>query len=97
MQSTVFPVGKLSAQQEDAFTLPAGSTGSSLVYLQDKLSSRRFLVDFGASVSVFSAPTSSSTSGVKLLTAETDPCYLALVQESSLFVLAPAVSSGFFS
>ena len=66
----MFLVGKLAAQQEDAFTLPAGSTGSSLVYLQDKLSSRRFLVDSGASVSVFPAPSSTSTSGVKLLTAD---------------------------
>ena len=32
-------VGKLASQQEDAFTLPVGSTGSSLVYLQDELSS----------------------------------------------------------
>ena len=49
----VFLVGKLAAQEEDAFTWPAGSTGSSLVYLQDKVSSRWFLVDSGASAFVF--------------------------------------------
>ena len=63
-------VGKLDHRQEDALSLPAGSTTSSLIYLQDGLSNRRFLVDTGASVSVFPAPTSSSTSGVSLLTAD---------------------------
>ena len=72
MQSSVFLVGKLVQRQEDVRTLPAGpATSSPLVYLQDSLSSRRFLIDSGASVSVFPAPRSSSTSsGVKLLTAD---------------------------
>ena len=66
----MFLVWKLAGQPVDAFSLPAGSTSSFLVYLQDKLSFRQFLVDSGASVSVFLAPASSSTSGVKLLTAD---------------------------
>ena len=47
------------------FFLPAGSS-SSLLYLQDTLSSRCFLVD---SVTVFPAPASSSNSGIRLVTA----------------------------
>jgi len=72
MQSSVFLVGKLVHRQEDVRTLPSGpATSSPLVYLQDSLSSRRFLIDSGASVSVFPAPRSSSTSsGDKLLTAD---------------------------
>ena len=50
------------------FFLPAGSS-SSLLYLKDTLSSRNFLVDSGASVSVFPAPASSSSSGIRLVTA----------------------------
>ena len=72
MQSSVFLVGKLVHRQEDVRTLPAGpATSSPLVYLQDSLSSRRFLIDSGSSVSVFPAPRSSSTSsGVRLLTVD---------------------------
>ena len=72
MQSSVFLVGQLVHRQEDVRTLLAGpATLSPLVYLQDSLSSRRFLIDSGASVSVFPAPRSSSTSsGVRLLTAD---------------------------
>ena len=72
MQSSMFLVGKLVDRQEDLRTLPAGpSTSTHLVYLQDSLRSRRFLIDSGASVSVFPAPHSSSTSsGVRLLTAD---------------------------
>ena len=66
----MFLVRKLAGWQVDAFSLPAGSTSSSLVYLQDKLSPCQFLVDSGAAVSVFLAPASSSASGVKLLTAD---------------------------
>ena len=62
-------VGKLEHRQEDALSLPAGSTGSALIYLHDVLSNRRFLVDTGASISVFPAPASSTSSGVQLLTA----------------------------
>ena len=60
--------GKLAEQQE-VHALPAGD--SKLVFLQDSLSGRRFLVDTGASVSVFpqTAPTSSAPlSQTKLLT-----------------------------
>ena len=72
MQSSLFLVGKLVHRQEDVLTLPAGpSTLSPLIYLQDSLSSRRFFINSGASVSVFPAPrSSSSSSGVKLLTAD---------------------------
>ena len=68
----MFLVGKLVYRQEDVCTLPAGpSTSSPLIYLQDSLSSRRFLIDSGASVSVFPDPGSSGEdSGVKLLTAD---------------------------
>ena len=68
----MFLVGKLVFRQEDVRSLPAGpSTSSPLIYLQDSLSSRRFLIDSGASVSVFPDPGSSGKeSGVKLLTAD---------------------------
>ena len=53
----MFLAGKLVYLQEDVHTLPAGlSTLSPLIYLQDSLSSRRFLIDSGASVSVFPDP-----------------------------------------
>ena len=70
MSCTMFLVRKLADRQVDTFSLPAGSTSSSLVYLQDKLSSHQFLVDSRASASVFPAPASSSASIVKLLTAD---------------------------
>ena len=63
-------VGKLEHRQEDVSSLPAGSTGSALIYLHDNLSNRRFLVDTGASISVFPSTNTSSTSGVQLLTAD---------------------------
>ena len=68
LRSGVLPalVGKLAARQEDAFTLPAGAPESSLIFLQDLLSSRSFLFDSGASVSVFPALPSTSGSGVRL-------------------------------
>ena len=68
----MFLVRKLVHRQEDVRTLPAGpSTSSPLIYLQDSLSSRRFLIDSGASVLVFPDPGSSGeVSGVKLLTAD---------------------------
>ena len=66
------------------------------MYLLDKLSSRRFLVDSSASVSVFPAPSSTSTSGVKLITADRSTLVVQ-VPESCLYVLVPAVLSGFFS
>ena len=70
MSSSMYLVGKLERRQEDAFSLPAGLAGSSLIYLHDKLSNRLFLVDTAASISVFPSPTSNSSSGVRLLTAD---------------------------
>ena len=62
MQSSLFLVRKLVHWQEDVLTLPAGpSTSSPLIYLQDSRSSRRFLINSGAS---------GEDSGVKLLTAD---------------------------
>ena len=52
------------------FSLPAGTSSSSLIYLLDLLSSRRFLVDSSASVSVFPSPPSASSSSVRLVTAD---------------------------
>ena len=45
----------------------------SLIFLRDILSDREFLVDSGASVSVFSGPKSTSVNGVCLLTADGSP------------------------
>ena len=69
MLRILFLVGKLADRQEDAFSLPANSPGSSLIYLLDLLSFRRFLIDSGAYVSVFLALRSASSSGVRLVTA----------------------------
>ena len=65
--------GKLTGRQE-VHALPAGD--SNLFFLQDSLSGWRFLVDTGASVSVFPqiSPTSSAPlSKTKLLTASGSP------------------------
>ena len=70
MSSSLCLVGKLERRQEDVSSLPAGSTSSDLIYLHDKLSNRRFLVDTGASISVFPSTSASSTPGVQLLTAD---------------------------
>ena len=70
LSRSLYLVGKLEHKQEDAFSLPASSTGSSLIYLNYGLSNCRFLVDTGASISVFPSPTSPSSSGVWLLTAD---------------------------
>ena len=70
MSSSLCLVGKLEHRQEDVSSLPAGSTSSALIYLHDNLSNRRFLVDTGASISVFPSTSPSSTSGVQLLTAD---------------------------
>ena len=70
VQGPLLLVGKLVDRQEDTFSLPAGSTTSSLIYLLDSLSNRRFLVDTGASISVFPAPPTSTVSAVKLITAD---------------------------
>ena len=63
------PGQKLFSWQEDTFFIPAGSV-SSLLYLRDTLSSRKFLVDSEASVSVIPAPAASSNSGIRLVTAD---------------------------
>ena len=82
MQSSVhIGSGKLTDWQE-VHALPAKD--SNLVFLQDFLSGRRFLVDTGASVSVFpqNAPTSSAPlSETKLLTAGGSllPCFGACI------------------
>ena len=70
MLRPLFLVGKLVGRQVDAFSLPAGSTRSSLVYLLDNLSSQHFLGDSGAFVLVFLAPASSTSSGAKHITAD---------------------------
>ena len=76
MFSALYLVGKPLVRQEGSFTLPAGSPGSNLIFLQDSLSNRKFLVDSGASVSVFphhsSKPSSSSvfSNSVELRTAD---------------------------
>ena len=70
MLCSLLLVGKLAARQEDAFYLPAGAAESSLIYLQDLLPPRRFLVNSGVSVSVFPAPPLTSGSGVRLVTAD---------------------------
>ena len=54
----------------NAFYLPASASGSSLIYIRDLLSSRRFLVDSGASVSLFPSLPSTSCSSVKFYTAD---------------------------
>ena len=55
MSCSLLLLWKLAARQEDAFSLPASVPESSLIYLQDLLSSRRFVVNSGASVSAFPA------------------------------------------
>ena len=70
MLCSLLLVRKLAAWQEDVLSLPAGAPESSLIYLQDLLSSRRFLIDSGDSVSVFMASPLTSSSGVWLVTAD---------------------------
>ena len=60
------PGWEIAGRKEDDFSFPAGASKSSLIYLQDFLSSQKFLVDSGASVTVFPSPPSTSSSGVKL-------------------------------
>ena len=72
-------LGKLVSRQMDPPVQPVGSVPnpvqeemccSSLLFLGDVLSDREFLVDSGASVSVFPWPKSTSDDGVRLLTAD---------------------------
>ena len=75
MPSTVLLFGKLSSGG-DVNSLPAGSPTSNLLFLRNLLSSRCFLVDTGASVSVFPhRPRSPSAppTGLQLRTADGSP------------------------
>ncbi len=53
MSSSLFPFGKLVSGGDYLNAIPADSPSSSLIFLQNILSSRKFLVDTGASVSVY--------------------------------------------
>ena len=64
MDASVHPAGSSVASSQDEFSSPT------LLYVQDILSGREFLVDSGASVSVFPGPRSSSVNGIRLLTAD---------------------------
>ena len=79
----MFHVGKLAVRQVETPVQPAGSPSlalaseefcsSSLIFLKDILSERKFLVDSGVSVSVFPGPKSSSVDKVHLLTTDGSP------------------------
>ena len=82
MQSSVCLGSRKLADRQEFHTLPAKD--SNLVFLQDSLSGQRFLVDTGASISVFPqiSPTPSAPlSKTKLLTAGGSPlpCFGACV------------------
>ena len=64
MDTSVQPAGPSVAVSQDEFCSPT------LLFVQDILSGREFLIDSGASVSVFPGPRSSSVDGVGLLTAD---------------------------
>ena len=64
MDSSVQPAGPYVAASQEELCSPT------LLFVQDLLSGRDFLVDSGASVSVFPGPRSSSVDGIKLLTAD---------------------------
>ena len=53
MSSSLFPFGKLVSGGDYLNAIPADSPSSNLIFLQNILSSRKFLVDTGASVSVY--------------------------------------------
>ena len=78
-QLTLLLVRKLTGWQEDSFSLPAGgSRSSNLIYLQDFLRKQKFLIDSGASLSVFPCPSSSSNnsnSDVMLITEDGSTMY----------------------
>ena len=67
MDSPVQPVGPPVSSAPEEFC------SSTLLFLKDVLSGKEFLVDSGASVSVFPGPRSSSNDGVSLLTADGSP------------------------
>ena len=64
MDHSVLPAGSSAASPQDVLNNPT------LLFIQDILSGREFLVDSGASVSVFPGPKSSSANGIRLLTAD---------------------------
>ena len=76
----MFHVGKLAVRQLELPVQPASSPPlasiqeeiccSSLIFLKDILSDRKFLVDSGASVSVFPGPKGAANNGVCLLNAD---------------------------
>ena len=79
MPEALYRVGKLAVRQVDLPFQPAGFFNElpepepefcsfSLLFLKDILSDREFVVDSGASVSVFPGPKSTSSDGVRLLT-----------------------------
>ena len=53
MPRTLFPFGKLVNGGDFLNSIPADSPTSSLIFLQNSLSSHKFLIDTGASVSVY--------------------------------------------
>ena len=67
MDPPVQPAGPSVAAAPEEFC------SSTFLFLKDILSDREFLVDSGASVSVFPGPRSSSANGVHLLTADGSP------------------------
>ena len=79
----MYHVGKLAVRQAETPIKPAGSPplasapeefcSSFLIFLKDILSDPEFLVDSGASVSVFPGPKSSSVNGGHLLMADGSP------------------------
>ena len=76
MQITLFLFGKLADGRDVINTVPAKFLSSPLLFLDNKLSFAKFLVDMGASVSVFPhLPCSHSApgSGVQLRMAESSP------------------------
>ena len=64
MDTSVQPAGP------SVVTAPEEFCSSTLMFVKDILSDREFLVDSGASVSVFLGPKSSSVDGVRRLTAD---------------------------
>ena len=86
LPETLLGVGKLAVWQVELPFQPAGFFNSlpepepepemcsySLLFRKDILSDREFLIDSGASVSVFPGPKSTSFDGVYLLTADGSP------------------------
>ena len=86
MSETLLGVEKLAVRQVDLPFRPAGFFDAlpepepepemcnySLLFLKDILSDREFLVDSGSSVSMFLGSKSTSSDGIRLLTADGSP------------------------